>query len=519
MNPHLYFDGRQIKNYLVGFASLFSEIPYKNRAGKIDIVPIHYGSPSDIISHLEMNVDNDETKNRNRLKDVNIPLFSFRMTGIDRNLDKRRAPHNTITVDLRPLGYSVGYVTMKPAPYKFTMELICWASSDYQAFEITEQIIPYFNSPQQVTIEPLPRSPVSTTEVFLDNITIETEPESQKYSALITMTFSLNGWLLTQPKIWSTNMKFELSMLDKDYKNKSPNTTENLCCFVGHDIVEENKTSANIIPSLKTVTFDTLFTYIKTTKLKEIYFDKFVWYEMLINNNRIDSTGHIVDNTSLSIDYNGTTKILDISVMEMLVDDILDVKYLYTNDKLANIMQEHSFNNDVEILKLIFMDTTNTVDVYLKLLDYNLVTKGFNKTDVHISNSDKLNIFGTPRIDIEEILERLRLYLACIENIRLQKEWILTFKNVNNDGLQLFFDTKLTEIDKYLIAVLLDNKIKTEKNVDTLIQIVDKKYNHMDVIDLEAYSEGLKYISSVLQDNLTKKIDNPYLTVWNNLSR
>ena len=67
---------------------------------------------------------------------------------------------------------------MRPAPYRFTMELVCWASSDYQAFEITEQIIPYFNSPQQVRIEPLPRCPVSTTEIFLDNIEIEQFIES-----------------------------------------------------------------------------------------------------------------------------------------------------------------------------------------------------------------------------------------------------------------------------------------------------------------------------------------------------
>src|SRR5574344_2270008 len=81
MKESLYFDGRQIKNYLIGFASLFSEIPYKNRYGKLVDVPIHYGSPSDVISFLESKVDNAETKNRNRLKDISIPMFSFRMTG------------------------------------------------------------------------------------------------------------------------------------------------------------------------------------------------------------------------------------------------------------------------------------------------------------------------------------------------------------------------------------------------------------------------------------------------------
>jgi hypothetical protein len=96
MNEQFYYNGTQIKNYLVGFASLFSEIPYADRYGKIKTVPIHYGSPSDVMSFLESNVDNEETTNRNRLKDISIPLFSFRLIGIEHNIEKRRAPllHN-----------------------------------------------------------------------------------------------------------------------------------------------------------------------------------------------------------------------------------------------------------------------------------------------------------------------------------------------------------------------------------------------------------------------------------------
>jgi hypothetical protein len=94
LNPSLYFNGRQIKNYLIGFASLFSEIPYMKRNGTIGIVPIVYGSPSDVISYLESNVDNLETKNRNRLKDLTIPLFSFRLTNLQKYRKKKSPTRN-----------------------------------------------------------------------------------------------------------------------------------------------------------------------------------------------------------------------------------------------------------------------------------------------------------------------------------------------------------------------------------------------------------------------------------------
>ena len=72
---------------------------------------------------------------------------------------------------------------------------------------------------------------------YLDNIEIDTDPESQKTTSMVTMTFSLTGWLLTQPKIWSTNMAFEFNMLSGDLKNGYENTKDS-DFSIGHEIVE-----------------------------------------------------------------------------------------------------------------------------------------------------------------------------------------------------------------------------------------------------------------------------------------
>ena len=441
MNHDLYYDGRQIKNYLVGFASIFSEIPYRNRKGKIDSVPIYYGSPSDIISFLETNVDNEETSNRNRLKDITVPLFSFRMTSIERNLEKRRAPLDSITVDLRSLGYSTGYTTMQPSPFQFTFELLLWASSDYQAFEIVEQIVPYFNSPQQVTIEPLPKCPVSTTEVFLESFEIDTEPDSQKYSALVTMSFNLTGWLLSQPRIWSSNMKFELSMLDKDNINKyvKPDNTD---YSVGHEIIDNNTKPRP--KTAKDESLETVENFILKTDLSKVYGEKLDWYKSLVKAGRISpDNGQILDTTPLVIEYKGKEKTLFKETMDLLIDDMEDVKYLFTNEKLKKSLQKHDIKDDISILTEMFEDNTDSINIFLTLLDNNLITKGFNRTSVPISNSDKLSMFGTPRVDIDLVMDRMKSYLAGIENIKLKKSQIESINNFKDDFSIFIYDIKI----------------------------------------------------------------------------
>ncbi len=430
MHKGLHFDGRQIKNYLIGFASLFAEIPYKDRNGNIKIVPIHYGSPSDVISYLENSVDNSATANRNRLKDITVPMFSFRMTGLEKNQDKRRAPHDTITVDLRPLGYNTGYVAMRPAPYRFTMELTCWASSDYQAFEITEQIIPYFNSPQSVKIEPLPRCPISTTEIFLDNIEIDTEPESQKYSALITMTFSLTGFLLTQPKIWSTNMEFELSMLTDQYKGVPSNPYDvksNPADYtVGSEIRDLNVPQPKLMSDETAAVFASVESFIRNTpEMMAEYGETLDWYNILVANNRIDSSGTVIDSTTLVAPYGDGEKTFYADTIMLVADKIEDVRYVYANKQIQSFMQSMTLEGNIRVLDDLYNDYTDTISVYLNLFDNNLVTSSFNTTNVEILNADKMRIFGTSRINVDSLLERLRSYLSALENLKMYKSALI----------------------------------------------------------------------------------------------
>lgn len=474
MDKSLYFDGRQIKNYIIGFASLFSEIPYKTRKGTLDVVPIHYGSPSDIISYLEMNVDNEETRNRNRLKDISVPLFSFRMTGIERNVERRRAPHDSITVDLRKLGYGTGYVAMRPTPLRFTMELVLWASSDYQAFEISEQILPYFNSPQQVTIEPLPKCPVSTTEINMESVEIETDPDSQKYSALVTMTFSLTGWILTQPKIWSTNMEFELSMLDKEYKNLD-NYNDKSYSF-DNEIIDNNTNNPN--KEIQTKDLSTLESFIKNSNLYQLYGTDLDYFKILVDENRIDpETLEIIDDTLFETEYKGEQITIYPKTISFIADVMTDIKYLFTNEKLKNSLANHSIKDDLSVMSKLLNDSSNSIQVYTTLVDNNLVTNGFNRTDVELPNSEKLRLFGNMRLDIDNILERLSAYESSFDEIKILKDQIVP--NLQDDIL-------------FSINPINPSQQTIKKIQEKINYVTTYKY---DDIDLDS-------ISSVIDNNL-----------------
>lgn len=412
MEKSLYFGGRQIKNYLVGFASIFSEIPYQDRIGKLKTVPINYGSPSDVISYLESNVDNAETANRNRLKDLTIPLFSFSMTALEKATDRKRAPHDTITVDLRKLGYGTGYVAMRPAPFKFSFELILWASSDTQAFEIIEQIIPYFNSPQQVTIEPLPRCPVSTTEVFLDGVEIDTSPDSQKYSATVTMTFSLTGWLLTQPRIWSTNMAFELNMLDNN-----SNVINNINDYsFGNKIVDLND-SPKPIQLIK----DDYRFFLEQNKRFMDEFNFYVdMYYVLLENKIIDNNKQLLSDLSFDYVYKNNEIHLEHTDYSLILDKLLDLDYLMLNSEIQNGNISYDVEKYFEIFELMKNDKSDTLSVFDILLHNKLIKTSFFITDNKLSPSILMNLFGSFKIDIESKMYRLRLYLSLMENIKIE---------------------------------------------------------------------------------------------------
>jgi len=480
LTAEFYYDGNQIKNYLIGFASVFSEIPYRQDK-HLKSVPIHYGSPSDIISYLESNVDNDDVHNVNRIKDINIPLFSFRMVAIEQSIERRRAPLDNITVDLRKLGYSVGYVTMKPAPFKFTFELVLWASSDYQAFEISEQILPYFNSPQQVNIEPLPGCPVSTTEIKLESIEIDTEPDSRKCSAIVTMTFTLTGWLLSQPRIWSSNMQFELSMLDS--KNNDVSLDKELAdkYTFGSEILSVEtkpkiKEKMNFYDFLRTfndhylIDYYTVFLELEKTEVIDVDGNSYDIQPQIIN----EQTYNIID-------------------IQKIIDTIKNLKFIYQNRLNTQLIRSFTIENTIIVFEKMGKEE-ELIYIILKLIDYNVISKQFVYTGVEFSNSDKLQLFGTMYSSINQYIDRVNQYIGLLEMIKIWEEK-LYLKDVNGSAFYIQIDEE--EFEKKGLQF---------KTIEKNTVIFEKMKKNLNIVMSEGviYNEDDKFLKIVI--NAEKEI-------------
>lgn len=432
MNKNLYFNGEQIKSYLVAFGSLFSEIPYKDGHGNVKTVPIYYGSPSDVISYFENDVEEQKTKNR--LKDITLPMFSFRLTGIEKNPERRKAPTRTITVDLRKYGYATGYVILQPTPYNFNFELTLWASSDIQCFEILEQILPYFNTPVAVSVQILPASPVQSVEVFFDSIDIDTDPSSQKYSAQATLQFHITGALLSQPKVWSTNNAFELEFLVESDINAvrekySEFDMKEVFPYDGMDMIDENSVrKVDYIDDIMKEFFVNFETFLKKINVYSDIEYKFLVYKEFYNNGIIDSKGNIIEYKNTTLNVNGVDIEVDKEFIDYIVSFINDYRYMFVNDVIDIDMKYSKYIEDyADNLKMMFEDK-ETMEYLYKLAQNGFVDLQTYTINENMTTSDILKVFGKLSVDISAVEKRLKNYLSVLNRIKILTDGLISIK-------------------------------------------------------------------------------------------
>jgi len=185
--------------------------------------------------------------------------------------------------------------------------------------------------------------------------------------------------------------------------------------------------------------------------------------------------GKVIDTTPLTVTYKGKQIILDAAKINEIAEEINDIIYLYENAKLSKSMANNTIASYLKVLDELSKDDTDTIEIYLKMLDHNMATTSFNKTEVPVSNSEKMDIFGSIRIDEEYILTRMRTYSAALENIKVNKESLLAKNVIASD--QTLFDTKFANLGEYIITVLFDNiKEDTVRDISGMLKTILDNY-------------------------------------------
>jgi len=218
----------------------------------------------------------------------------------------------------------------------------------------------------------------------------------------------------------------------------------------------------------------------------------------------------IIDSTDLAFQYNGEMRVFDVSAMQEVLFEMEQLRYIFENDKIKTLLSRHSLEAGIEILHEMCRDTSDSISIYLKLLDRNLVSVGFNETGIQIQNSDKLSIFGTVRIDVADVLQRFRNYVSSFIFLHIRNDELKRkFKNDLNNSIFVFennigYSELPPAVSKFLPETFeTDNEDK--QDLDIIFSFSDD--NNQLVITTEK-----EIVGNMIFDSMTGLVERNFVT-------
>ena len=194
LGPHFY--NQIVRKNIIAFGTLFNNITLKSTdpdSGDVleeTKVPLNYGPKQKFLVRL---TDQSTTKVA-----ITLPRIYFEMTGIEYDSTRKTSPiqkYKTIVAD-NGNEVKVQYV---PVPYNINFELGVLAKSQYDALQIVEQILPYFQPSFSVTLNMIPEmNEKRDVAIVLNNIGTEDEWDDsfndRRYIAY-TLSFTMKSYL------------------------------------------------------------------------------------------------------------------------------------------------------------------------------------------------------------------------------------------------------------------------------------------------------------------------------------
>jgi hypothetical protein len=194
-----YYYNKQIKNYILQFANIFSGLIVKtgkDANGEIkDLnVPVVYASKDRVVAGLS----SGGTQNKLHT----LPMMSCYMTGIELAPERRKGVNAVDRRTYIPQGgifledVEVAYRLM-PIPYNLTFDLYIYVSNSDQSFQILEQLLMIFDPTLQLQTSEAALDWTKINSVELTGINNEENIPSgtEKRMIIWTLSFMVTAWI------------------------------------------------------------------------------------------------------------------------------------------------------------------------------------------------------------------------------------------------------------------------------------------------------------------------------------
>ena len=203
------------------FGSIFNdlEVVKKDGSGKIlqkIKVPLSYAPRRKVLARLNEQYSDPKIA-------MKLPRMSFEITSMEYDANARISKHKNYTKAI--VGDTLSLTKLgAPAVYKVGLELNILASTQDEALQMLEQILPYFQPEYTVTIKDIPSMDITTdTPIILESVTLNDDYEGDlvtRRSIIYTLGFS------TRIRYYrGTGTKKQILYTDVDYSENVDPTT------------------------------------------------------------------------------------------------------------------------------------------------------------------------------------------------------------------------------------------------------------------------------------------------------
>ena len=173
------------------FGSIFNdlEVVKKDGSGKIlqkIKVPLSYAPRRKVLARLNEQYSDPKIA-------MKLPRMSFEITSMEYDANARISKHKNYTKAI--VGDTLSLTKLgAPSVYKVGIELNILASTQDEALQMLEQILPYFQPEYTVTIKDIPSMDITTdTPIILESVTLNDDYEGDlvtRRSIIYTLGFS-----------------------------------------------------------------------------------------------------------------------------------------------------------------------------------------------------------------------------------------------------------------------------------------------------------------------------------------